>query len=82
MPRQFRLLAQHYINDMLLEEGTIIGEGTQVPFTHPDGSPRPPSLDMEGLDAATKAEVEKIQAAAQWGKNPIEHLPMTMGEGK
>lgn len=82
MPRQFKLLAQHYIDDRLLEEGMIIGEGTEVPFTLPDGTLRPPSLDMEGLSPEAKAEVEAIHKAATWGANPIEHLPLTMAEEK
>lgn len=81
MPRQFRLLSTHYIDDMLLEEGTIIGEGTKVPFLHPDGSPRLPSSEMEGLDPAAQAEVDKIAARTDWGTNPVESLPVTLDGG-
>lgn len=75
MPRQFKLLSQHYIDDRLLEAGKVIGEGTDVPFLHPDGTPRPPSNEMEGLDEAAQAEVE---AVLRRGFIPIESLPMTM----
>lgn len=79
MPRQFELLVQHYIDDKLLEAGEIIGEGTSVPFLHPDGSPRPPSTEMRGLDKASQAEVEKVQTkAGGYGVNPMNALPTTM----
>jgi hypothetical protein len=52
MPR-YRLLSPHYINDMLLEAGTEVGEGTQVPFSGR------PSAEMEGCDP----ESEKLAKA-------------------
>ena len=75
MPRQFKLLSQHYIDDRLLEAGKVIGEGTDVPFLYPDGTPQPPSNEMEGLDDAAQAEVA---AVLRRGFVPIESLPMTM----
>lgn len=76
MPRQFKLLSQHYIDDRLLEAGKVIGEGTDVPFLFPDGSPQLPSGEMEGLDEASQAEVEAVRAR---GFVPIESLP-TVGD--
>ena len=61
MPRQFRLLAPHFINDRLLDTGTIIGEGTEVPFLFPDGSKQTPSPEMEGLEPPAQAEVEAVK---------------------
>lgn len=61
MPK-YRLLAQHYIDDRLLEAGTVIGEGTDVPFLDADGKPLPPTPFMEGLDKASKAETDKVSA--------------------
>lgn len=77
MPRQFRLLAPHYIDDRLLETGTIIGEGTQVPFLFPDGTKQTPSPEMEGLEPPAQAEVEAVRKR---GYHPIESLPATMEE--
>lgn len=59
---RFKLTAQHYIDDRLLEAGEIIGEGTSVPFLMPDGTPRPPSTEMEGLDEESQAAVDAVQA--------------------
>lgn len=61
MPK-YRLLAQHYIDDRLLEAGTVIGEGTDVPFLDADGKPLKPTPFMEGLDKASKAETDKVAA--------------------
>ena len=47
---RFRLDAQHYINDRLLEPGHIIGDGTDVPMILPDGSPMKPSVNMTPVD--------------------------------
>lgn len=60
---KYRLTAPHYIEDRVLPAGTVIGEGTEFPFLLPDGTPRPPSTEMEGLDdesiAAVKAVIDK-----------------------
>ena len=45
----FKLLAQHYIDDQLLEEGTLVGDGQTVSFKYPDGTYRPPTYQMEDL---------------------------------
>ena len=54
MPK-YRLLAKHYMNDRLLDEGTIVGDETSFPI--PEGGVTP---EMEGLDDAGKAEVKKV----------------------
>ena len=79
MPRQFKLLSQHYIDDRLLEAGAIIGEGTEVPFLYPDGTPRPPSTEMEGIDEDSQAEIDAVKEKAIYGIAPQDGLPMTMG---
>jgi len=57
---RFKLTAQHYINDRLLEEGVIIGEGTDVPFLDKNGDSLPPSNFMEGLDEPSQAMVDAV----------------------
>lgn len=47
---RFRLDAQHYINDRLLEPGHIIGDGTDVPFVDAKGRQMQPSVSMTPLD--------------------------------
>ena len=53
MPR-YRLLTKHYMYDQLLDEGTIVGDGT--PFKIEDEMVSP---DMEGLDDESKEKVWK-----------------------
>lgn len=77
MPRQFKLLATHYIDNRLLPAGTIIGEGTDVPFLFPDGQIQHPSDQMEGLDESAQAEVDAVRAR---GFMPIESLPVTIDQ--
>ena len=47
---KFKLLSQHYINDMLLEPDTIVGDGGVVPFRDAKGNALPPTGEMEPLD--------------------------------
>lgn len=47
---KFRLDAQHYINDRLLEPGHIIGDETDVPMVLANGEPMKPSVNMTPLD--------------------------------
>lgn len=55
---KFRLLTQHYANDMLLEEGTIVGDGTPYSWTLFNR----PSINMEPLDdAASVAYKERMK---------------------
>jgi hypothetical protein len=71
---RFKLLAQHYINDRLLEEGTIIGEGTEVPFLDAKGNPLPPSDQMEGLDEESQKLVDSVREKS-WN---IDNIGLTM----
>jgi hypothetical protein len=61
---RFKLTAQHYIQDRLLEPGTVIGEGTEVPFLDAQGNSLPPSDQMEGLDEESEKAVEMVRARA------------------
>lgn len=79
MARKFKLTAQHYIDERLLEPGTIIGEGTEVPFTYPDGSPRPPTFDMEGLNDESQAEIDTL--IANGGRYPVDEIPPMVPQG-
>jgi len=57
---KYRLNSQHFwAGDMLLEPGTIVGEGTQYPL---DG---PPSLNMTPLDPEAEEEVAKLSEKAR-----------------
>lgn len=72
MPK-FKLKSQHFINGVLLEAGTEIGEGTSVPFSGR------PSAEMEGLDdAGKKAVAERLKTFME----PFSKLPMTVAEDK
>ena len=46
---KWKLNTQHYIDDALLDPGTIVGTDTPYPF------PYPPSLNMEPVDEEAKA---------------------------
>jgi hypothetical protein len=47
---KWKLNTQHYINDALLEEGTIVGDDCAHNFLKPDGTMHMPSLNMEPAD--------------------------------
>lgn len=50
---KWKLLYQHYINDQLLEAGTVIGDGTNFPFKVK------PSHLMEPVDDEARAYIAK-----------------------
>ena len=52
---KYRLTAKHYWRDQLLEAGTLVGDET--PYPVPEEGP---TYDMEPLDDAAKAEIEKL----------------------
>lgn len=56
----FKLLAQHYIDDRLLEEGTLVGDGQTITFKLPNGEYRTPSYQMEPLDKDAIEAVAKL----------------------
>ena len=67
MPK-FKLTSPHYLRDasgnfVYLEEGTVVGDGTPIPY---EGRP---SLNMDGAD---EAGVKAI--AARQSKDPIEAI--------
>jgi len=55
---KYRLLTKHYMNDQLLDEGTVVGDDTPHKITEAAVSP-----DMEGLDDEGKANVQKARDA-------------------
>jgi hypothetical protein len=74
MPK-FKLTAPHYLNNdqgqtVYLEEGTVVGDGTAIPFTGR------PSMNMEGVDEAGKKAVE---ARMKGQVMPLEELPVKGG---
>jgi hypothetical protein len=70
---RYRLLGDHYINDMLLLGGTEVGDGTPYPFTDPDGRPVPPSQQMQPLNAAAEEEFGKVRNRVL---NPVDSIPI------
>lgn len=56
---KWKLLTQHYINDALLDEGTIVGDAPcQHNFNGPDGKMYRPSMNMEPADAEAEAYIK------------------------
>jgi hypothetical protein len=70
---KYRLMGDHFINDMLLPAGTEIGDGTPFPFVDDKGRPVPPSQQMEPLNPAAEAEVKKVQDRVA---NPVDSIPI------
>lgn len=70
MAPRYRLKSQHYINGLLLEAGTEIGEGTEVPFT------APPSAEMEGVNDEGK---KLVAARLKTFMIPVESIPIVEG---
>lgn len=76
---RFRLTSPHYINDVILPEGTVVGTGA-IPF---NGKP---SLNMEAADA--EAEAFLAENPNYWEKTgqrpPVEILqaPNALVEGQ
>lgn len=56
---KWKLNTAHYINDALLEEGTIVGDDCQHNFNGPDGKMYRPSLNMEPADAEAEAYLKE-----------------------
>lgn len=72
---KYRLLSQHYSEeDKLLEIGTEVGDGTEHKWT------RPPTVEMEALDDAGRAALERERTRAGERISPVDDLPLTMGE--
>lgn len=75
---RYRLETQHSIWDMLLDEGTEIGDGTRYPI--PDDFV--PSAAMIPLDDAAKERVREISAGRlNWGR-PEDNIPIVPLEAK
>lgn len=74
---KFRLDAQHYIHDRLLEPGTIIGDGTDVPMVLPNGDPVLPSVNMTPLDEEAKAAfAARFPGARPPERDPTKAIPL------
>ena len=72
---KYKLLSPHYTEeDKLLETGTEVGDGTPHLWT------RPPTPEMEALDADGKHRLEREKKRAGERVSPIEDLPLTMEE--
>lgn len=75
----YRLTGQHYIKDCLLEEGMLVGEGTDFPL--PDGYL--PTDQMEAVSAETPESFETAKemvkrAKAKSAGVQIDALPATV----
>ena len=53
---KYKLTCEHYMFNRVLEEGTIVGDGTPYPITEDQVS-----LFMEGVDTASEAVVKRHQ---------------------
>lgn len=94
---RFRLDAPHYIDDMYLEPGTEVGDGTGIPFrfrndsniVRPDGSrvivkagqPMLPSISMTPLDDEGRAMYRERFGETPPDRDPVERIPL-MGNVK
>ena len=75
---RFRLDAQHYINDRLLEPGHIIGDGTDVPMMLVNGQPLEPSVHMTPLDAeATAFFMKHYPGSTMPERDPMKAIPIS-----
>lgn len=74
---QFRLDTQHYINDRLLEAGTIIGDDTGIAMVLPNGDQMKPSVNMTPLDdEARKLFSETFPGARLPERDPTKAIPL------
>lgn len=78
---KYRLDAQHYINDRLLEPGHIIGDETDCAFVNADGSPMEPSMQMTPLDGDAKSAFEKRFPNTKLPKSALDNISLKMTEG-
>lgn len=56
---KYRLTADHYKYNRILEKDTLVGDDTPYPWRFSDGSPMEPSMNMEPLDAEAKEAFAK-----------------------
>lgn len=74
---RYRLDAQHYIHDRLLEPGHIIGTGTDVPFVDRKGRPMRPSVSMTPIDGEAVAEFKRAFPGAEMPeRDPTKAIPI------
>jgi hypothetical protein len=74
---RFRLDAQHYINDRLLEPGHIVGDDTDVPLVAANGEPIKPSVSMTPLDEDAWALFnETFPGARRPDRDPTKAIPI------
>jgi hypothetical protein len=94
---QYRLEAPHFINDMYLEKGTVVGDDTGIPYRYPrasntvrpdgkrvrvnEGDPMSPSIAMFPLDAEAKAAYKEKFGDTPDDPDPVERIPV-MGNVK
>lgn len=73
----FRLDAQHYINDRLLEPGHKIGDNTDVAMVLPNGELMKPSVNMTPLDdEAWKLFQETFPGTRRPERDPTKAIPL------
>jgi len=89
---KYRLETPHYIDDMYLETGTEVGDGTGIPFRYirdsntvrPDGKRtivkagdmREPSIAMTPLDDDAKEAYRKRFGEVPPERDPLERIPI------
>jgi hypothetical protein len=74
---RYRIDAQHYIHNRLLEPGHIIGDNTDVPFREADGTPMVPSASMTPLnEEAMGLFKKKFPGAKLPPKSALDAIPL------
>jgi hypothetical protein len=73
---KYRLDAQHYIDNMLLEPGLVIGDDELITYRDEKGHPRAPSLQMTPLDDEAKRLFEEHHNSAAPERDPTKSIPL------
>lgn len=73
---KYRLDAQHYYLDMLLEPGTEVGDGTSFPWRDKTGHPLDPSVSMTPLDEEAKRAVKAKFGTGLPERDPTKAIPL------
>lgn len=87
---RWRLEEKHYIDDQVLEPGTLVGDETEHPyvFTKADpklgrkvGEPMPPSRAMTPMDEEARAVWRKAFGDEPVERDPLKAIPLTGAQG-
>lgn len=73
---RYRLMSDHYINEAIVPEGSIIGDDTQWPFREADGKATIPSREMAPLDDEAMREFKKQFPDTVPPRDPTSAIPI------